>query len=44
VEAWTEYDAAYAEYGDAIPLAAMEDWVRNWGTANELSPPVEFFS
>jgi predicted transcriptional regulator len=42
VEAWTEDEAAYAEYertGEAIPLAAMEDWVRSWGTANELPPP-----
>jgi predicted transcriptional regulator len=42
VEAWTEDEAAYAEYertGEAIPLEAMEDWVRSWGTANELPPP-----
>jgi predicted transcriptional regulator len=42
VEAWAEDEAAYAEYertGEAIPLAAMEDWVRSWGTANELPPP-----
>jgi predicted transcriptional regulator len=42
VEAWTEDEAAYAEYersGEAIPLAAVEEWVRSWGTANELSPP-----
>jgi hypothetical protein len=42
VEAWTEEDAAYGEYertGEAIPLAAVEDWVRNWNTANELPPP-----
>ena len=42
VEAWAEDEAAYAEYertGEAIPLAAMEDWVRGWGTANELPPP-----
>jgi predicted transcriptional regulator len=42
VEAWAEDEAAYAEYertGEAIPLAAMEDWVRSWGTANELLPP-----
>ena len=47
VEAWAEDEAAYAEYertGDAVPLAAMEDWVRSWGTANELPPPVEFFT
>jgi predicted transcriptional regulator len=42
VEAWAEDEAAYAEYertGEAIPLVAMEDWVRSWGTANELPPP-----
>jgi predicted transcriptional regulator len=42
VEAWAEDEAAYAEYeqtGQAIPLVAMEDWVRSWGTANELPPP-----
>jgi predicted transcriptional regulator len=42
VEAWAEDEAAYAEYertGEAIPLTAMEDWVRTWDTANELSPP-----
>jgi predicted transcriptional regulator len=42
VEAWTEDEVAYAEYertGEAIPLEAMEDWVRSWGTANELPPP-----
>jgi predicted transcriptional regulator len=42
VEAWAEDDAAYAEYertGEAIPLAAVEDWVRSWGTADELPPP-----
>ena len=42
VEAWAEDDAAYSEYeqtGEAVPLAAMEDWVRSWGTANELPPP-----
>ena len=42
VEAWAEDEAAYAEYertDEAIPLAAMEDWVRSWGTANELPPP-----
>jgi predicted transcriptional regulator len=42
VEAWTEDEAACAEYertGEAIPLEAMEDWVRSWGTANELPPP-----
>jgi predicted transcriptional regulator len=42
VEAWAEDEAAYGEYertGEAIPLEAMEDWVRSWGTANELPPP-----
>jgi predicted transcriptional regulator len=42
VEAWAEDEAAYAEYertGEAVPLAAMEDWVRSWGTENELPPP-----
>ncbi len=42
VEAWAEDDAAYAEYertGVAIPLAAVEDWVRSWGTGDELPPP-----
>jgi predicted transcriptional regulator len=42
VEAWAEDEAAYAEYertDEAIPLAAMEDWVRSWGTADELPPP-----
>ena len=42
VEAWAEDDAAYAEYertGEAIPLSAMEDWVKSWGTADELPPP-----
>jgi predicted transcriptional regulator len=42
VEAWAEDEAAYAEYertGEAIPLAAVEDWVKSWGTANELPPP-----
>jgi predicted transcriptional regulator len=41
-EAWAEDDAAYGEYersGEAIPLAAVEDWVKSWGTANELPPP-----
>jgi hypothetical protein len=41
VEGWTE-EAAYATYertGEAIPLTAMEDWVRSWGTAHELPPP-----
>ncbi len=42
VEAWAEDEAAYAEYertGEAIPLAAVEEWVRSWGTADELPPP-----
>jgi predicted transcriptional regulator len=42
VEAWAEEEAAYAEYertGEAIPLAAMEQWVRSWGTESELPPP-----
>jgi predicted transcriptional regulator len=41
-EAWGEEEAAYADYqqtGEAIPLAAMEEWVKSWGTANELPPP-----
>lgn len=42
VEAWAEDDAAYAEYertGEAIPMAAVEEWVRSWGTNDELPPP-----
>lgn len=42
LEAWTEDEAAYAEYertGEAIPLSAVENWVKSWGTANELPPP-----
>jgi len=42
VEAWAEDEAAYAEYertGEAIPIAAVEQWVRSWGTENELPPP-----
>jgi predicted transcriptional regulator len=42
IEAWSEDEAAFTEYehtGEAIPLAAVEDWVRSWGTANELAPP-----
>jgi predicted transcriptional regulator len=42
VEAWAEEDAAYAEYertGEAIPIAAIEQWVRSWGTEAELPPP-----
>ena len=41
-EAWAEDEAAYAEYertGQAIPLSAVEDWVKSWGTANELPAP-----
>ena len=41
-EAWLEDEAAYAEYertGEAIPLSAMEDWAKSWGTADELPPP-----
>ena len=37
VESWAEDDAAYAEYertGEAIPLAAMEAWIRSWDTAS----------
>jgi hypothetical protein len=40
--AWAEDEAAYAEYertGEAIPIAAIEHWVRSWGTENELPPP-----
>jgi hypothetical protein len=42
VEAWAEEDAAYAEYertGEAIPIAAVEQWVRSWGKDDELPPP-----
>jgi len=42
VEAWAEDEGAYAEYersGEAIPLAAVEEWVRSWGTADELPHP-----
>lgn len=42
VETWAEEEAAYAEYertGEAIPMAAIEQWVRNWATGNELPPP-----
>jgi hypothetical protein len=42
MDAWAEDEAAYAEYertGEAIPLAAMEEWVRSWGTPKELPPP-----
>jgi len=42
VEEWAADEAAYAEYqrtGEAIPLAAVEAWVRSWGTTNELPPP-----
>lgn len=43
VETWAEEEAAFAEYdrtGEAIPIAAIEQWVRSWGTENELPPPV----
>ena len=43
VEQWAEEDTAYAEYektGEALPIAAVEEWVRSWGTPNELPPPV----
>ena len=43
VQQWAEEETAYAEYeksGEAIPLAAVEEWVRSWGTSNELPPPV----
>jgi hypothetical protein len=39
---WMEDEAAYAEYertGEAIPIAAIERWVRSWGTENEQQPP-----
>lgn len=42
VEAWAEEEAAFAEYertGEAIPIAAVEEWVRSWGTESELPPP-----
>jgi len=42
VETWAEEEAAYAEYdrtGEAIPMAAIEQWVRSWGTKDELPPP-----
>jgi hypothetical protein len=42
IEAWTEDENAYAEYertSEAIPLSAMEHWVKSWGTAEELPPP-----
>jgi predicted transcriptional regulator len=42
VEAWVEEEAAFAEYersGEAIPIAAVEEWVRSWGTESELPPP-----
>ena len=40
--AWTEDEAASAEYertGEAVPIAAIEQWVRSWGTKSELPPP-----
>jgi len=42
VGAWAEDEAAYAEYertGEAIPISAVEPWVRSWGTESELPPP-----
>jgi predicted transcriptional regulator len=42
LEAWTEDEAAYAEYqrtGEAIPLSSMREWVRSWGKPHELPPP-----
>lgn len=42
LETWAEDEAAFAEYertGEAIPIGAMEEWVRNWGSENELPPP-----
>jgi predicted transcriptional regulator len=42
LEAWQEDEAAYAEYertGEAVPLSAMESWVKSWGTAEELPAP-----
>jgi predicted transcriptional regulator len=41
-ETWADDEAAYAEYqrtGEAIPLAAMEDWVKTWGSPDERQPP-----
>jgi predicted transcriptional regulator len=41
-EDWLEDEAAYAEYkrtGLAIPIEAVEAWVRSWGSANELPKP-----
>jgi predicted transcriptional regulator len=38
-----EEEAGYAEYertGEALPIAAVEQWVRSWGTENELLPPM----
>jgi hypothetical protein len=40
--AWAEEEAAYAEYertGEALPIAAIEQWVRSWGSESELLPP-----
>jgi predicted transcriptional regulator len=42
LESWAEDDAAYAEYertGEAIPLSAMENWAKSWGSPDELPPP-----
>ena len=43
VQQWAEEETAYAEYektGEAIPVAAVEEWVGSFGTPNELPPPV----
>jgi hypothetical protein len=40
--AWAEEEVAYAEYeltGEALPIAAVEQWVRSWGSESELLPP-----
>jgi hypothetical protein len=42
LEAWLEGEAAYAEYqrtGEAVPLSAMENWAKSWGTVDALPPP-----
>jgi predicted transcriptional regulator len=41
-EEWGDEESAYAAYqqtGEAIPLAVMEEWVKSWGSENELPPP-----
>lgn len=41
LELWAEEEGAFAEYertGEALPLATIEEWVRSWGTPNELPP------